>query len=300
MKHINKTTSVSLEAERKLNDWRDNFVYQRHNYSEHLPTNTQYNGKKFNELCNSGMTTPNLWDLHGGDAAAVYTRKLLKVDLAKEQDSLCCYCCDTLEGEDAEKDFNDVLEHFLDKGSDRCGKMYTYKNLLLACHGNRHKFVRTERGDTWAILAARFNTTENALRSEVKNSHLPSSLAHGTKVKIPNLPQHCDVTKWQHPININPVTDVDCWKKFIYKSDGSIQGINKDAQDVVKKLELDVDKFRERRKEVWDLAKQAYGEDEYVQIHIEKRDIQAIFDYFKCDAFCVVYWAYFAKQLNIS
>ena len=287
MKFIDKSTPQSKAAAKRLHDWRDGYTYQKQEFP-------QYQGLSLAEICNKPeFTGKKLWDLLNND-------KPYRQALRKEQHNLCCYCCEILK----KGDDTTAIEHFRDKGSNPCVDTFDYANLLLACEGNKNPRKYTPKlDDTWETIANHFNTTAEKLEYDNPNIVFPFQIGTETKFK---LSQHCDVAKGANAISVNPTTNIDCWKRFMYDENGHIQGKKNDidAQKTVDTLKLDCDILKNKRKAAWQLAVEIYRDDVDIMILLEAEDIEGylkrIEQLKEIDAvtsFSPVYWFYYGKQL---
>lgn len=301
MKYIDKSTPESVAAASALHTWRDAYTYKQGQF-------IQYQGLKFDELCKKT-------DITGG-----YLFKKLNADkkhnlresLRKEQNRLCCYCCqkldkDKTESTKKEKDEGlhfEPIEHFLDKSTHPC-KTFNYDNLLLACRGNKQfKKYQFGRNDSKENIAKQFQITVADLEKENPDS-LSWTFKHSDKVEI-KLPQHCDVAKQHKPILINPADDSqkNCWTRFIYNKDGEILPAKNDdaAKTTIDILKLNITALKEGRKIAWKEAENSYNEqslNEFLEngdYYGYKRGLQRLKDIAATAPFSPVYWYFYESR----
>lgn len=277
MKFIDKSIPNSKIYAERLHKWRDAYVYNK----EEFP---QYKGLKFSEFCDKPEFTSNkLWELLNNNEPY---RKALRI----EQNGLCCYCCKAFDkGSD-----KTAIEHFEDKGSKPCERTFDYNNLMLACEGNKNpKRYIFGRSDTWESIAIHFKTTVERLKAE--NSIL--SFVHGESIKI-KLTHHCDVAKQSQTIAINPTQEKDCWKRFKYDANGTIEPVEGDEI-----LKLNADILKQGRQVAWQAAVNNWATD------VEIQDCNDTEDWTRLEqrreqlkeiaielSFCPVYWYYYDRM----
>jgi hypothetical protein len=235
MKYINKQSDESKQAAQDLHNWRDNY---RDN-----------DGKSFNDICDT-LTSEKAWALISDSK-----RKKLRIALRREQGNICCYCGQKLRSDT-------VLEHFLNKAGNLCERTYNYKNLLASCNGNQSaggakKKYRTQGEITWEDVVQEINnvyglvlTTQELQYMNIKEAE-KSILEAKTSLKIEPSPQHCDVTKKEYDIPINPTELPDCWDRFDYTDDGDINGKDADAQKTIQILNLKAAILTKNRADAW-------------------------------------------------
>lgn len=134
----------------------------------------------------------------------------LKEQLFEEQGGICCYCGMKL---DFPFDPQYRVEHVLPKEFHRelAGE---YKNLLLSCRATKEE-----------------TDARNAAPKKKRRDFM-----------------HCDEKKGSSEITYSPL-DPTCETVFIYKQDGSICGVNQNANKDIETLGLDCDYLVRRRKE---------------------------------------------------
>lgn len=134
----------------------------------------------------------------------------LKRLLYDEQGGICCYCGAKLE---YPVNSRSRVEHVKPKNihPELVGE---YENLLLSCDLTEEEYCNMR----------------NAPKKGRKNF------------------LHCDIAKESTEITYSPLNP-ECEKVFIYKIDGTIEGINKDAKDDIDTLKLGCDYLVRRRRE---------------------------------------------------
>lgn len=306
MKYINKETDISKIAAQKLHTWRDTYKNER--------------GETFQDICSKpNQKSDTVWDLlknynlPEGSELFKYSESELKQSLFDEQGGICCYCVRELFLTNKSKT---VVEHFEAKSIHICKNTFTYKNLLLSCEGNNKSTTYyTTNEDSWESVAAKYGLEVKKLQNmnPSKAKQYPLNFHNKTSLTVPKPPAHCDHAKLENPMPIiNPTELPDCWDKFVYKEDGFIDEEKLDllAKDTVKILNLNAQPLVEKRKVIWDEARKAYEDkfendsevlryeevEDYVgllkrRVEIFEEDLKTTYP------FCVVYWAYFKKQL---
>ena len=257
MKYINKTTNEALFAAQQLHAWRDAF----HNES----------GQSFIEICSDvASTSERVWDLLKNYTGEDYSQDLLREALKSEQGDICCYCgCELI-------DLRTVIEHFLRKSGDKCARTYNYLNLLLSCDGNNFSKKHTiQEGETWETIATKYEMTVKELKN--KNKQKVFRIKNNLTIIPP--PRHCDAAKLSidTPI-INPTVLPDCWDRFPYKFDGSIDETKADdlAKATIEVLNLNAESLKRKRKAVWKDAKKAYSDDAEINQYLDEEDTTAV------------------------
>lgn len=236
MKYIDKNKPDSVIAAKALHDWRDNYINRDPNDKKHY-------GKRFKEVCHE-LTPKEAWKLLSNKK-----EQKLRTALSKEQGYICCYCGRKING-DA------VIEHFLPKGKDICERTYNYENLLLACDGNKDEGIhktQVSRGDTWETLRDKINKqySRNITVETLKSLNAKiEQLSEGIEIKF-NDPRFCDASKDNTEITIHPAQDKTCWERFEYFDDGTVKGMDKEAEHAIKVLNLNASILEKDRKDAW-------------------------------------------------
>ena len=188
MVFIDKTTTHSNESRNRLEILKIGF---RRN-----------DGKTLEELYEvANQTGGKLWDLH-------LDKSVLRQDLHKEQEGICCYCCQKLifQLDENKFDHHTKIEHFVIKSASDVDssqrkqafreRLYNYDNLMLACAGGETYVVkamnRHGRADTKNDVAELLGVS-----IEILDEQNPSATYNaGERIKyIENEQQYCDTKR---------------------------------------------------------------------------------------------------------
>jgi uncharacterized protein (TIGR02646 family) len=288
MKFIDKTTQTSQVSANKLHHWRDNFRSEQN--------------LSFRQICDiEGMTTDFVWNLLKNYIGTDYSESELREALWTEQHGICCYCgCELIS-------LKTVIEHFLAKEYDKYARTFTYQNLFMSCDGNAHSKKHTiQKGETWESIATKYDMSV----TELKNKNALQVFRLKSNLTIIPPPRHCDAAKLsiKTPI-INPTVLPDCWDRFPYKSDGSIDENKADAltKATIKVLNLNTESLKKKRKAAWKDAKNAYDKDVEIGNCYDNDDYKGILkrtrellelELNQTYHLCVIHRAYLQKELS--
>lgn len=288
MKFINKTTPESKANAKRLHRWRNNFTNEKN--------------LNFRQICDiEGITSDQVWNLLKNYTGTDYSESDLREALWTEQKGICCYCGCELDR------LKTVIEHFLAKEANKYKRTYTYKNLLLSCDGNAHSTRHTiQEGETWNSIALKYEMSVE----DLKTKNWGTIFRIKTDLTIIPPPKHCDAHKENKPDRIiNPTELPDCWNRLPYQPNGSIDETKADdlAKETIRVLNLNAPPLIAKRKAAWKDADSAYSQDEEILKFNEEGDWQGILkrtkelldeQFEKTSHLCVVYRAYFSKQLQ--
>ncbi len=294
MKYIDKSGPESLIGKAILEEW------------------VATNAATIQNLSLQGKTS-DLWN--------TFDKRLIKEYLYIEQNGLCCYCGRLL----VNQVHHIVMEHFKLKSLDQQNQypnMFSYDNLMLSCHGNKHHVYEVQNGDTWQSISlkpeCRFTgnkldelrkwNPDNTLRQENGEPKVGELLIVGANTNGKDT-LHCDNFRGKLPLNINPTQDVNCIDRFIYtvnslNENGTERGrvIHKtgdgQAEEAIKNLHLNAPILLEDREAIVKEAIQLAGEISAEIEAFEPTNRQQIIDIANrylsgIKGFYVVYRAYF-------
>lgn len=294
MKYINKSGPESLKGKAILEAW----------VAENAMTI---------QTLSSQVKTADLWN--------EFDKALIKAYLHIEQNGLCCYCGREL----INRVHHIIVEHFKLKSlepQNQYPNMFSYENLMLSCHGNKHSFYKVKSGDTWQSISlqpecsfgkdklnelVRMNP-DSTVHQQNGEPKLGELLIVGANTSGKNT-LHCDNFRGNSSLNISPTQDKNCIDRFVYtvnslNENGTERGrvIHKTGdihtEEAIKNLNLNAPILVEDReaivKEAIELAGEISAEIEEFEA-INRQDIIAIANRYLSGVkgFYVVYRAYF-------
>jgi hypothetical protein len=130
------------------------------------------------------------------------------------------------------------------------------------------------------------------------------SFVHGESIEI-KLTHHCDVAKQSKSIAIHPAQEKDCWKRFKYDSEGTIEAVEGDelARETIEILQLNADILKQGRQAAWEAAIRNWATDVEIQNCNDKEDWarleqrrEQLKEIAIESSFCPVYWYYYDRM----